>query len=580
MLHLAPGLDLPDDFATQGTAIIGVRGSGKSNTEVRFAELLHGASIPFVAVDPKGDWHGIRMEGTGPGLPIPVFGGLYGDFPLTDDLGARIADLLVNENLSAVLDVSRLSKTVGLPRFLTAFCNQLMDRHQQEPHVRCVILEEAHRYIPQTVPAALSRLKEAASSLLLEGRAFGLGCWACTQRPARLHNDVLEEVDTAIIHRIGVTATADLARVRKWVEHEDLGDEIGASLTKLKTGEAWVLSPVALEVVQRVQIDRRTTFDSGATPTVGAKRRTVATMADIDAPAIKEALADAIEKAQETDPKALQAKVAKLQRDLVSAQTATAAPAVEVQVEVLVPTFPGAGLSDAARTAATDALRLYDEGLDSLRGLREALAFALTQLEQEAALRAGDAAAANASRGVRSEPRRPPTTAMPRPLSTPRMADPVSTNGYRAGARRLLEAVASWPEGCTKAQAAVIAGLKKTSGTFGTYLGELRRDGMVVVDGPLLRITPEGLAAAGVEPVPRDPRVVLDYWRGRFRSGARRMLEAVEANPGGISRSDLGGAAGLDPGSGTFGTYLGELRRADLVVVDAGVVRLADWLIV
>jgi hypothetical protein len=111
-----------------------MRGSGKSNTLVTWAERLYDAGIPFVAIDPKGDWWGIRSSADGKraGLSVPVFGGLHSDFPLEERLGARIADLLVTNNVSAVLDVSRLSISARA-RFLIEFCNGLMDRHQVEP---------------------------------------------------------------------------------------------------------------------------------------------------------------------------------------------------------------------------------------------------------------------------------------------------------------------------------------------------------------------------------------------------------------------------------------------------------------
>src|SRR5581483_5241944 len=333
-----------------------MRGSGKSNTLVRWAEVLYGAGIPFVAIDPKGDWGGIRSSADGkkPGLPIPVFGGLSADFPLEERLGARIADVLVDNNMSAVLDVSRLSIT-GRGRFITEFCNQLMERHQLEPHVRCVILEEAHRYIPQSVTTATAKVKEAAAAILLEGRAFGLGCWAATQRPARLHKDVLEEVGTVVLHRIGAAATNDLRTIGSWVKHEDLGDEITASLTKLANGEAWVLAPSTLGIAQRVQIDRRQTYDSAATPIVGAGNRPTVTLADIDAGAIKEALADAIEKAKADDPAELRkllkesrTETAKLQAEL-ERRAAVTPETVEVTVEVL-----PAGLVEELRKVLVD----------------------------------------------------------------------------------------------------------------------------------------------------------------------------------------------------------------------------------
>lgn len=83
-LRISPDLALPIEFATEGVLVTGMRGSGKTNTAVRFVEVEYDAGIPFVLVDPKGDTHGIRSsaDGKAPGLSVPVFGGLHGDFPL------------------------------------------------------------------------------------------------------------------------------------------------------------------------------------------------------------------------------------------------------------------------------------------------------------------------------------------------------------------------------------------------------------------------------------------------------------------------------------------------------------------
>lgn len=562
-LRLAPGLALPDDFATQGVAIIGVRGSGKSNTEVRYAELLHKAGIPFVAVDPKGDWYGIRMEGTGPGLPIPVFGGLYGDFPLEDHLGDRIADLLVDENLSAVLDVSRLSKTKGLPRFLVAFCNRLMDRHQQEPHVRCVVLEEAHRYIPQVVKGGpVAELKEAAASVLLEGRAFGLGCWACTQRPARLHNDVLEEVDTAIIHRIGVTATADLKRVREWVRHEDLSDEIAESLTKLRNGEAWVLSPTALEVVQRVQIDRRTTFDSGASPTTGASKRVAATMATIDAGAIKEALSDAIERAKADDPSELRRRAeraeAEAARARARAEEAERRPVPEPELKPFVP--------EQVTTALYDALRAIDDLLSRLNEHRASVMEALDVTHEYHVYRVETPAL--------EVEEAPPGTEYPRALGP----DERVLGG--GAPRRMLEVLADWaPAPRTRAQIAAEAGVRQRASTVRNAMTLLRRLGYVTeAYDDVVSITPAGAAAVGDRAPRPSGEALLDHWRSRLGgqdSAPRRLFDVlVEAWPNQLSREALAARAEVDPTKSTLRNALTTLRLYALVDEEAhGLVR-------
>ena len=186
-LRVSPTLALPLDAATESFGILGQRGAGKSNVEVVFAEELWKVRIPWVAIDPKGDWHGIRSsaDGRGPGLPIPVIGGLHGDVPLEAASGSYVADLLIDQELTAVLDVSQFSQA-DLARFLIAFCHRLFARHQADPHVRVVIFEEAHRYIPQSVTGATAALKD--------GDALEKFCRVWRQRrPSYRHPSPLSE---------------------------------------------------------------------------------------------------------------------------------------------------------------------------------------------------------------------------------------------------------------------------------------------------------------------------------------------------------------------------------------------------
>lgn len=54
-------------------------------------------------------------------------------------------------------------------------------------------------------------------------------------------------------------------------------------------------------------------------------------------------------------------------------------------------------------------------------------------------------------------------------------------------------------------------------------------------------------------------------WRNEFRAGGQRMLDIiVEAYPDSISRKQLAEQAEIQTG-GTFSTYLGELKTAELV---------------
>jgi hypothetical protein len=89
-LHIGRKMDLPDDVVSHTFALMAMRGAGKSNGLVKMAEAMYHRGLPWVAFDPKGDWHGIRSSANGraAGLPVPILGGLRGDVPLEFWYGA------------------------------------------------------------------------------------------------------------------------------------------------------------------------------------------------------------------------------------------------------------------------------------------------------------------------------------------------------------------------------------------------------------------------------------------------------------------------------------------------------------
>ncbi len=557
-LRLAPTFTVDESFATEGVVVIGVRGSGKSNSEVVWCEQLHDAGIPWVAIDPKGDWWGMRLEGERPGLPIPVFGGLHGDGPLTPEMGVQIADLLVDHNMSAILDISRLTKG-GQARFLVDFFDRLMERHQAEPHVRNVVFEEAHRYIPQQVPTSMAKLKEAAAAILLEGRSFGLGCWACTQRPARLHNDVLEEVDSAIIHRIGVTATADLKRVRDWVKHEELSSEISESLTKLQNGEAWVLSPVALGVVQRVRFNRRSTFDSGATPSTQISKRKLSTMADIDMAVINEQLAESIERAQAEDPKVLQHRIRELEATV--RQLEARGPEIqEVVREVVVDELPDdikAAIDEYDRTRV-GMFRDIDLASSELAAGWERIHRLVTDHVP------GPTMTTRPPSGTPRDPTPPARPAVPRPAPASVTAGP--GDGTVGGASRKVLTVVVQHGSRTQQQVACLAGISPKSSTLRGALADLRKRGYIDHGQPIT-VTPEGIAALGpYDPLPVGPEL-RRHWQQFLGDGAdRKVFDAiVDAYPRTLDDDSLAAATGIPATSSTKRGALAKLRKLGFI---------------
>jgi len=133
----------------------------------------------------------------------------------------------------------------------------------------------------------------------------------------------------------------------------------------------------------------------------------------------------------------------------------------------------------------------------------------------------------------------------------------------------MLEALGSHhPVRLTRSQLATLARMKPTSGTFSTYLSNLRNAGYLDERDGQLALAPAGRAALGAGPAfqPLTADQVRDQWRSALRGGARRMLDILlAAHPAAVARTDLARAAGLEPTSGTFSTYLSALRRNGLI---------------
>ena len=310
----AKGFTLPLDAVTQTFGILAVRGAGKTNTAVVMAEEMGKAELPFVVVDPVGVWWGLRasLDGKDTGLPIPIFGGRHGDVPLEETGGQLVADLVVDERLSCVLDVSELSETKKI-RFLIDFGERLYRRNTEPLHL---FLEEADDYAPQKPFREQARLLRVWENVVRRGRSRGLGITMITQRSAALNTNVLTQIETLIVLR--TTSPLDRKAIQAWVEYHGESRELLESLPGLANGEAWIWSPSWLRRLDRIKVRARETFDSSATPKDARAKRPPATLADVDLGALEARMKETIERAKAEDPKELHRRIRELEKELAS----------------------------------------------------------------------------------------------------------------------------------------------------------------------------------------------------------------------------------------------------------------------
>jgi len=233
-------------------------------------------------------------------------------------------------------------------------------------------------------------------------------------------------------------------------------------------------------------------------------------------------------------------------------------------------------VADLQQSIATY-LRIIDRARQHTQKLAKELMVDVPTTRREA--RSGNGSAVSGERGAH----RNRSQQMPAPsngASTPRRntgADQVRSAvsseagtlaGIRKGARRILAELAKrHPLSWTKSQVAQLTGFTASGGTFTAYIGDLKRNGLIHVNGKDVTVTEVGLDAVGeVEAAPATHEEVMAMWRDKMRAGEFRLLERIaEAGEGGIDREELAADTEYAITGGTFTAYIGTLNRNQLI---------------
>jgi uncharacterized protein len=516
-LRLARDVQLPLNAVTQTFAVLGKRGSGKTNTAGVLTEQLVKRGLPVVYIDPIGVTWGFRhsRDGKGPGIPIIILGGEHADVPLEETGGLVVADFVVEHRVSAVLDLGLFSKSAQR-RFMVDFAERLYLKNRSALQIA---IDECDTFVPQRIDHGGERLVGAVNDLVRKGRARGIGVTLISQRPALVNKDVLTQVETLIAHRM--TGPHDRDAIERWIEHngDDSGFLVLSSLQTLEDGEAWIWSPSWLRILKRTRINLRETFDSSATPKAGARAIAPKHAAEIDLAALRERFSAAIEKMKAEDPRELKKQLAEFKKQLAAKPAAAVAPKrVEVKV-----------VSEAQL-----------KRLEALESKIAAQSKALGEIA--AAVRAAAAGTAPTApvAPARPIPAAPAAPAAPKPSSSNAIVD----GTLPAGERAVLICIAQYAQGATRAQIGITSGYKRP--TRNAYIQRLAARDYIEVRGELVVATWAGLNALGsdYEPLPTGD-ALRAHWLARLPEGERKVLQVIaDAHPDSIDRDSVGERTG------------------------------------
>jgi hypothetical protein len=559
-LVLGPKISLPLDAVTETFGILAVRGAGKSNTAAVMAEEMFANHLPFVVIDPVGSWWGLRSSsnGKGPGLSIPIFGGKHGDIPLERGGGQVVADLVVDENLSLILDLSTFESESAKKQFLLDFAKRLYQRNESPLHL---FLEEADDYIPQRPMRDEALLLRAFENIVRRGRARGLGITLITQRSASLNKNVLTQVQTLIAMR--TTGPQDRNAIHEWVKYHALSQKLLESLPSLESGEAWVWSPDFLKQVKLVKIRRRKTFDSGATPKHAAvAARQPKTLADVDLKKVHKLMSATVERAKQTDPKALQQENARLTAELKRANTFNneRQPAKEVEKRVEVPVIKDAQIKRLEKVAE----RLV-KGQNNIAELVGELRAIVTRKPT---------AAQTADSYRRVPTYQPVKKERPEGMRVEKSAE---MNGkLPGGEKEILGVAAQFPKGATRQQLTVITGYKRS--TRDAYVSRLLARQYVAIDDGKVVATGKGIAAIGsdYQPLP-EGSALRQYWLEKLPEGESQILSLLcQYYPENLGNDFISENTGYK--RSTRDAYLSRLQARQLITRSHGFAKAAKEL--
>jgi hypothetical protein len=476
--------------------ITGNSGAGKSRLLRRLVEQAFGA-IQILVLDPEGEFstlrekHGFLLAGRG------------GEMPAEPRAAALMARRLMELRASAVLDLYDLK--IGQQRdFVKLFLESLLEMPRDQYRPVLLVIDEAQTFCPERSSGEASST-EAVIALMAKGRKRGLCGIPATQRLSMLHKDAAAQASNNFIGR--TTLDVDQKRAAAVLGISAAAERV--ALRDLPLGTFLAYGPALSKpgVVRFQGGDILTTHPKAgqrhtavAPPAPAAVRKVAAELADLPAQAEEEirSLQAAKARVRELEGQLRARPKEKVEKEVVK----------RVEVSVVSP-------AEARRLAL--AVHRMDKAADKLRetvavvhGVAADLAPALRRVGQPA-------------------PQVPPPRVVAPPPAQRTVRAPIAARtatgeSIGAGERRVLTAIAQYPEGASRSQLTVLTGYKRSSRD--AYISRLRAAGLVEVSGDSVVATQQGIAelGPGFAPLPTGDGLRA-YWMDRLPKGEAEILQ-------------------------------------------------------
>lgn len=266
-----------NDFVGEATAVLGVRGSGKSNTaKVLIEELLkHG--VPMAIFDIDGEYWTLKADyemllvGYGPRCDLAAD---------PEEMGL-IAERSLREGIPVIIDFSTYPSSAEVFGAATYYVDVVFNLSMELRRPYLFVLEEAHDWLPESgfkhLGEEAEKFRRLAIQATLRGRKRGLGAILITQRGPQLDKNVLTQARQLFLHQ--AVYETDISAYKRLVPKSMWGGDIEATLARFIPGDCYI--KILGEDWTIGHIRKTEVYDAAFTPKLGQTK--VPTMPELKA---------------------------------------------------------------------------------------------------------------------------------------------------------------------------------------------------------------------------------------------------------------------------------------------------------
>lgn len=562
-------LPIPAATLDQHIIALGKTGSGKSSKMRVLIEHLLRKRERVTIIDIKGDWWGLKSSADGKhdGFHIVILGGKHADVPLLPGSGRAVAELLNTASFPCLIDL-RGWRPSDRAKFYIDFMDTTVEKSEGK---RYIMIAEVHNFAPKgkVLSPQAGEMLHWSNRLASEGRGVGITLMADSQRPQKVHNDLLTSCETLIACK--VIHKSDRGAVEDWIDgcaDPDKGKEVLRELASMKKPDSWVWSPEIDFGPQRVEWPLFETFDSFKPQEARAGK--LKGWADVDLEAVKSKLATVVQEAQANDPATLRREIERLKKVAATAQPDMVPESRLLEVREYSAAFTAACAeqADGVKQAADELAQIRDElnkATTRLKGLAE--------MTRRAKLPPKITMPATMTKEQVDRTVRALTDSRPAAVI---VDDPAreSGNGKESpSVRKILDVIhRSYPVSMSFDAAARRAGISKASSAYRRYRKAIQASAELEHDDGRFRSV-----ARFANAMPFSTRTSVAEWAQKLPPAYGKMLMVIFEN-GPLDKPSVAEKSGVSPTSSGLGAGLKELRRLALVVDKGGLYEIAEGL--